>query len=99
MQTKHTPEKWVVDECPDARDHWTIRPDDGSGSGDIEAEPIATVYAGRRAANVAALAPELAEALRELLDMTTADYDSAYDDEREIMNKAGTLLARLDAEG
>jgi len=35
--------KWVVDECPDANGHFTIRLDDGSGNGNIEAQPIATV--------------------------------------------------------
>lgn len=35
---------WVVDECPDANGHFTIRIADGSPNGDIEQQPIATVY-------------------------------------------------------
>lgn len=33
-----------VDPCPDANGYATIRWDDGSGNGDTERQPIATVY-------------------------------------------------------
>jgi hypothetical protein len=34
----------VVDECPDTNGHLTIRWADGSDNGDLERQPIATVY-------------------------------------------------------
>lgn len=34
----------VVDPCPDAYGHWTIRVANGTENGDTEAQPIATVY-------------------------------------------------------
>lgn len=37
-------QKWVVDECPDANGNWTIRVTDGTRNGNIEMDPIATVY-------------------------------------------------------
>ncbi len=38
------PELITVDECPDANGHATIRWDDGSENGDLERQPVATVY-------------------------------------------------------
>ena len=40
----HTPGPWHVDVQRDARSHWTLRRYDGSDSGDIDAQPIATFY-------------------------------------------------------
>jgi hypothetical protein len=37
-------ESWVVDDCPALGGHWTIRHADGTDNGDIEQQPIATVY-------------------------------------------------------
>lgn len=45
-------ENYVVDECPDANGHWTIRYADGSANGDTEREPIATVYNREDAENL-----------------------------------------------
>jgi len=42
--TKDKPELIVVDECPDAYGHATIRWADGTENGDLERQPIATVY-------------------------------------------------------
>jgi len=35
---------WTIDECPDANGFWTIRISDGTPNGDIDSQPIATVY-------------------------------------------------------
>lgn len=36
--------KWIVDECPAADGNWTIRVADGTPNGNVEVEPVATVY-------------------------------------------------------
>lgn len=61
---KHTPGPWHEDCAPDAQGFVTIRPDDGHGEPELDAEPIATVYEASHAALIAA-APELLEALQE----------------------------------
>jgi hypothetical protein len=35
--------KWQIDNCPDAKGFWTIRPYDGTENGDTSQQPIATV--------------------------------------------------------
>ena len=39
-----TQAKWQVDECEDANGYFTVRPFDGSKTGDIFRQPIATFY-------------------------------------------------------
>jgi hypothetical protein len=41
--------KIVVDPCPDARGHFTIRKADGSVCGDTNGQPVATAYTLRNA--------------------------------------------------
>lgn len=45
-------EKWVVDDCPDANGHWTIRPADGTVCGDTNRQPVATVYSREAADHI-----------------------------------------------
>ena len=35
---------WVIDPYQDANGHWTIRPADGTPTGNTAVQPIATVY-------------------------------------------------------
>lgn len=44
--------KWVVDECQDANGYWTIRISDGTANGDMDKEPIATVYSEKVAKSI-----------------------------------------------
>lgn len=80
--------RWVVDECPDAYGHWTIRPDDGTPNGDTEAEVIATVYDEDDARRIAA-APELAEAVNDLL-AAFRDLRAGYE-ESELHKAPGDI--------
>ena len=58
--SKHT-ERWTADPITDAQGNITIRPYDGSPEGDIDAQPIATVY-DTASALIIETAPELLEA-------------------------------------
>jgi len=51
-------EVWIMDNNPDANGYLTIREDDGTPNGNIEAEPIATVFRVDHALLIAN-APEL----------------------------------------
>ena len=51
-------EQWQIDECPDARGFYTIRPEDGTSHGNTEESPVATVYTEEHA-RIASIAPEL----------------------------------------
>ena len=37
--------KFILDPCPDANGHFTVRPDNQTENGDTDAQPVATFYA------------------------------------------------------
>ena len=61
--SKHTPGPWTVDECLDAQGFSTIRHSDGTGNGNTELGPVATVYTEKHATLIAS-APAMYEALK-----------------------------------
>lgn len=65
---ENSPEKWTVDACRDASGNWTIRKADGTGTGNIDCEPIATVYTEADAHLISA-APELLDSVENLVGM------------------------------
>ncbi len=60
-------EQWMVDEALDAHGFATIRRDNGTVNGDIEAQPIATVYDVSHA-KLIALAPQFREAAKDAIE-------------------------------
>ena len=69
--------KWTADVVRDIRGFTTIRHDDGTDTGDIGEQPIATVYDPRNAPVVVA-APELLEACRTALENLAPTYCSDH---------------------
>lgn len=66
--------KWIVDPIPSAEGFHTIRVDDGSEHGDLDAEPIATVYDHSHAFKVAG-AVAMMEALFSMLVARKSGFD------------------------
>lgn len=65
-QSKQGHTAWTMDVAPDANGHFTIRPHDGTAHGDMESQPVATVYDADSACLIAA-APYLLAACKDLL--------------------------------
>lgn len=87
MNTTANKTPWHADDCPDAQGFVTIRPDDGHGEPELDAEPIATVYEASHAVLIAA-APEMLEALKAVI----ADCH-----EQQIALGDGTIYAKAEA--
>lgn len=79
------PERWVVDEQPDANGNSTIRIDDGSLNGDTTQQPIATVYSPD--AELIAAAPQTAEKL--------AAIEQFFNEERQMIEMKDALLVTV----
>ena len=96
--TAHTP-KLQIDECEDSRGFLTLRPFDGTPSGNIDVQPIATVYGQDHAAYIVAAAnaypllQELADVLERYVD---ADGDDDDDDD-DLYRTARAVLEKLEA--
>jgi hypothetical protein len=81
---------WIVDECPDAGGFQTIRIADGSKNGNINEEPIATVYSPNNARLIAS-APDLLAALDDLHALS----HGAIREHLTVENLAATMRARI----
>lgn len=91
---KHTPGPWGYQKCPkpqahsDCRDHaWLVIWNDGKYEGDLA---IVQTEQAEANARLIAAAPELLEACRELLDLTSDlhEPDGSPDPEVERINRA-----------
>lgn len=99
--------RWVVDFCPDADGHSTIRVANGEPNGNTDVEPIATVYEGKDATLIA-VAPELANILTRLTEkveransiqhgggkVLAEDWSELY----QLTNEARAILVRTEGD-
>lgn len=66
-EAKHV-QRLIADECLDAHGDTTVRLDDGTPNGNLDAGPIATVYSTNHVSMIVA-APELLSALKAALEI------------------------------
>ena len=89
---------WIVDECEDANGFSTIRWDDGTPNGDLDAQPIATVYEHRHA-EIISKTPAMKSALETIRDMQITP-DTNYRELAELcMSIANITLQELEPRG